>query len=221
MPIATVPPELEIPAIDLSPDSPQTDEERAATLLKALNTVGFLFVLNPHADLDVAHVRDIFSAGEELFSVPLEAKEAVPMDLASGAGYTSMMGQTTGDRSERVRGDIKESFSIGSDTLASIPSASAALAPRLNAFRQACFACGTRLLDLFTIALGYPEGDDRYFSRRHTYGHNESLRLINYPAFPRAKADEVEKQGGQTRWDELKIGEKDLRAGAHQDFGSA
>lgn len=86
MPVAIQPPTLHIPVIDLSPASTQTDTERAAILLDALRTVGFLHVLNPHAGLDIKHVRDIFIAGEELFSLPLDEKAAVGFDVESGAG---------------------------------------------------------------------------------------------------------------------------------------
>ncbi|ORY35920.1 hypothetical protein BCR39DRAFT_39905 [Naematelia encephala] len=223
MPVAVQPPKLNIPSIDLSPTAGKTDDELAATLLEALNTVGFLHVLNPGAGLDLPHVRDIFAAGSELFELPLEQKEAVGFDVATGAGYTSMMGQITGAKAHRFRGDLKESFSIGPSTSASLPSLlpSESLVPRIEAFRRACFACGLRLLDLFTIALKTPDDDPKYFRSRHTYHNNESLRLIHYPSFPRATAEDEAAQGKETSWSQLKIGEQDIRAGAHQDFGSA
>ncbi|WVQ81068.1 hypothetical protein IAT38_003190 [Cryptococcus sp. DSM 104549] len=223
MPVAVQPPKLHIPTIDLSPSSGKSDAELAATLLEALNTVGFLHVLNPGPGLTQKDARDIFQAGSELFALPLEDKEAVGFNVETGAGYTSMMGQTTGAKAHRFRGDLKESFSIGPSTSASLPAAlpSDTLVPRIEAFRRACFACGHRLLDLFTLALKTPDGDPKYFASRHSYHNNESLRLIHYPPFPRASGKEVEGQGRDTKWGELKIGDKDIRAGAHQDFGSA
>ncbi|KAK8869510.1 hypothetical protein IAR55_000075 [Kwoniella newhampshirensis] len=223
MPVAIQPPTLHIPTIDLSPSSGKSDAELAETLLEALNTVGFLHVLNPGPGLTQKDVRGIFDVGSELFKLPLEEKEAVGFDVETGAGYTSMMGQTTGAKAHRFRGDLKESFSIGPTTSSSLPSSlpDESLIPKVEAFRQSCFSCGLRLLDLFTLALKTPEDDPTYFRSKHTYHNNESLRLIHYPAFPRAAPDEENSQGKTTKWGELKIGEKDIRAGAHQDFGSA
>lgn len=225
MPVPVTPPTLHIPAIDLSPSSSQTDSERASILLSALATVGFLHVLNPSPSLTRSHVCDIFAAGSTLFDTPLSDKEAVGFDVATGAGYTSMMGQTTGDKSKRLRGDLKESFSIGPNTAVSIPQSSVHSDPtivnRLEEFREACFETGLRLLDLFTTALKTPDDDPAYFRSKHSYGNNESLRLIHYPAFPRASADEEGAQTKATGWEDLRIGDKDIRAGAHQDFGSA
>ncbi|RSH82184.1 hypothetical protein EHS25_006117 [Saitozyma podzolica] len=225
MPVPVTPPTLHIPAIDLSPSSSQTDSERASILRSALATVGFLHVLNPSPSLTRSHVRDIFAAGSSLFDIPLSDKEAVGFDVDTGAGYTSMMGQTTGDKSKRLRGDLKESFSIGPNTAVSIPQSNAHSDPtivnRLEEFREACFETGLRLLDLFTIALKTPDDDPAYFRGKHSYGNNESLRLIHYPAFPRASADEQGAQTKATGWEDLRIGDKDIRAGAHQDFGSA
>lgn len=86
MPIAIQPPTLHIPTIDLAPTSPHTDDERAATLLEALNTVGFLHVLNPGDGLTREDVRRIFKVGTELFELPLQDKERVGFDVESGAG---------------------------------------------------------------------------------------------------------------------------------------
>nr|XP_031861064.1 uncharacterized protein CI109_003424 [Kwoniella shandongensis]KAA5528136.1 hypothetical protein CI109_003424 [Kwoniella shandongensis] len=201
MPVAIQPPTLDIPTIDLAPSSGKSDAELAETLLQALNTVGFLHVLNPGPGLTQKDVRGIFDVGSKL--------------------YTSMMGQTTGAKAHRFRGDLKESFSIGPSTISSVPAniPDTTLIGQLEDFRQSCFDCGLRLLDLFTLALKTPEGDPSYFRSKHTYHNNESLRLIHYPAFPRASKDEEGVQGKSTNWGELKIGEKDIRAVVELTFG--
>lgn len=129
------------------------------------------------------------------------------------------MGQFLGRNAERTRGDLKESFSIGPDSAVSIPTSAASAIPTLEAFRAACFAAGQRLLDLFTVALEIKD-DRAYFRSRHTYGHNESLRLLHYPSFPKGAANDDAGQDGKTQWASLKVGSKDIRAGQHQDFGS-
>ncbi|ORY26772.1 hypothetical protein BCR39DRAFT_589499 [Naematelia encephala] len=221
MPTAILPPKLHIPAIDLSPDSGKSDEDLAATLLEALFTVGFLYVLNPGPGLTTGHVRDMFEVAERLFAIPLEEKEAVVFDKDVGAGYTPMMGQTTGVDPNRFRGDLKESFSIGPNTTTSLPKSTYAtdIITKVQSFRRAAYDCSQRLLELFSVALKTPNGDKNYFTRRHTWQNNETLRIIHYPSFPKAE-DEAD-QGKETSWENLKVGSKDIRAGAHQDFGSA
>lgn len=90
--------------------------------------------------------------------------------------------------------------------------------PLLSAFRKSCHEAANDLLDLFTIALKI-ENDPSYFRSRHTYGGSESLRLLSYPPLPQGGASDIE-QDAKTEWAKLKVGEKDIRAGAHQDFGS-
>lgn len=111
----------------------------------------------------------------------------------------------------------RRSFSIGPDSAVSIPPSASSAISTLEAFRVACHTAGLRLVDLFTLALDIPDKD--YFRSRHSYGKNESLRLLHYPSFPKG-GESDEGQDGKTKWEEMRVGEKDIRAGAHQDFGS-
>lgn len=111
----------------------------------------------------------------------------------------------------------RRSFSIGPDSAVSIPPSGSSAISTLEAFRLACHTAGLRLVDLFTLALDIPDKD--YFRSRHSYGKNESLRLLHYPSFPKG-GESDEGQDGKTKWEEMRVGEKDIRAGAHQDFGS-
>ncbi|KAK4689325.1 hypothetical protein P7C73_g788, partial [Tremellales sp. Uapishka_1] len=84
MTLALAPPVLQILTIDFSGD--QSDAQLAGTLLEALNTVGFLHVLNPGDGLTAKKVREIFSSADQLFQLPLADKENVGFNIETGEG---------------------------------------------------------------------------------------------------------------------------------------
>lgn len=83
---SSTPPVLVIPTLDLSPDSGLTDAQLADTLLIALSSVGFLHIKNPGPGLTEEDVRHVMNTADELFALPLAAKEEMKMDFSVGTG---------------------------------------------------------------------------------------------------------------------------------------
>ncbi|KAK6904071.1 hypothetical protein I203_107585 [Kwoniella mangroviensis CBS 8507] len=189
-----------IPTIDLSSDSP---EKQAQVIKDALGSVGFFAVLN--GGPKVEDIDALFEYSKDFFALPMEEKEKF-LAGPSGSGYTKLLSQALGEGKR----DHKETFSYGKycgieeqpmPNPFSVPDTIAL--QTIRRFYKDCHEVSEKLMELFAQALELPED---HFRQSHSFGLNTAMSLIHYPSLDM----EGKKQ----------LGEKDIRAGAHRDWGT-
>ncbi|WWD00238.1 hypothetical protein V866_007147 [Kwoniella sp. B9012] len=189
-----------IPTIDLSSDSP---EKQAQTIKDALGSVGFFAVLN--GGPKVEDIDALFAYSKDFFSLPMGEKEKY-LAGPSGSGYTKLLSQALGEGKR----DHKETFSYGKycgikEQAMPYPFSSfdEIALQTIRRFYKDCHEVSEKLMELFAQALELPED---HFKQSHSFGLNTAMSLIHYPSLDL----EGKKQ----------LSEKDIRAGAHQDWGT-
>lgn len=206
-----------IPTIDFSSYSEGTNADRKALALQAdeiCRTVGFLVLIGHGVAYDVTN--RVWEASRDFFDLSLEDKQkSRSRDPDCPRGYFPSESEALAQsRGEVTPPDMKEMFSIGQETRPNeMPdgrSGSFFFGPNLwpvepVGFRDAWLAyyrmmedLGARIIGLFALALGLPEG---FFEPMHT-ATISALRALNYP-------ESIQP---------LRIGQQ--RAGTHSDYGS-
>ncbi|EWC48206.1 hypothetical protein DRE_02310 [Drechslerella stenobrocha 248] len=197
----------QIPVINVS----QTDSETADRLVDAAATFGFVFVELESTDINYNDVQRMFELSKAFFASPKSEKAKCAIS-ENNRGWSSMLSETLDPDNQR-RGDFKEAFNFGEfqDGKAQqpIPDALAAEESYLSGFYDSCHDLCVRLLQLFAMGLKIDEsaGGKHWFSARHDRSgpSGSILRLLHYPVIPE---------------DAGYVPEKDIRAGAHSDYGS-
>ncbi|KAF3088296.1 hypothetical protein TWF102_010202 [Orbilia oligospora] len=197
----------QIPVINVS----QIDIETADRLVDAAATFGFIFVELESTNIDYNSVQHMFQLSKKFFSSPRAEKEKCAIS-ENNKGWSSMLSETL-DPENQSRGDFKEALNFGEfkdgHAQQPLPDSLVADESTLNDFFTSCHNLCVRLLQLFAMGLKIDEeagGKDWFSSRHDQSGPSGSiLRLLHYPIIPS---------------DANYVPGKDIRAGAHSDYGS-
>ncbi|KAJ5653988.1 hypothetical protein N7490_000991 [Penicillium lividum] len=197
---------IELPVIDISnPHDPAVGK----AMLDAAAKYGFLYVNSKGTDFTVKDVDRGFELSKKFFASPAAEKETCRI-TPNNRGWSGMHTETLDPEHQRT-GDFKEAMNFGDfkDGKAQQP-LSASLAPHeaeIHGFAQLCDKTCKRILNLLSLGLEIPED---FFTTRHdpSAGPTGSiLRYLYYPSiFSPATANYKH--------------DKDVRAGAHSDYGS-
>ncbi|KAJ5223244.1 hypothetical protein N7468_007786 [Penicillium chermesinum] len=194
--------QVDLPMIDLShPDGVGSGK----ALLDAAVKYGFLYVDSRTCAFSGSDIDQMFAISEEFFG--LSTAEKLPFRRgANNRGWVGMHVETL-DPEHHEKGDFKEALNIGeleNGTLQQpLPSCTAAHERTIARFTELCNQTCSQILQFLAHGLEIP-GD--YFTSRHDPSHGatgNSLRLLYYPA------SITSYRSG-----------KDIRAGAHSDYGS-
>ncbi|CAG8157991.1 unnamed protein product [Penicillium nalgiovense] len=200
----TVP--IELPVIDISnPHDPAVGK----AMLDAAAKYGFLYVNSKGTDFNLEDVDHAFGLSKKFFSSPAQEKETCRIQQ-NNRGWSGMHTETLDPENQRT-GDFKEAMNFGDfkDGKAQQP-----LPPGLwpheaeiNGFAELCNKTCTRILTLLALGL---EIQEDFFTTRHdpsTGSTGSILRYLYYPSIfsPSTAAYKHD---------------KDVRAGAHSDYGS-
>lgn len=185
-----------VPVIDLS-DFEARRAEITEQLWSAATEVGF-FQLSHHG-IPLAQVREAFALSERFFALPRETKAQWPIARNAGWESLSQVRPSTGVP------DQKESYQMTRPRMAGLypsedelPGFKAAM----QAFEDASWAVGMRVLSCFADRLGF-ERD--FFTRLHDRtqaSYQSTLRLLHYYPIPADVQDKLDY----------------VRGGAHTDF---
>lgn len=189
-----------LPIIDFSRWLHGTGAEKkqvAQELAQACREVGFVYVINHGVSQEL--LEEAFGWSKKLFDLPTETKMLAPHppgpDVHRGyswpglekvSQYIHQEGEDSDAEDEALRQvqDCKESYEIGSETLAAQPNQwlPEAVLPGFRAFTTGfywtCFETAKELLRAIALGLGLDDPD--YLVRFHS-GENNQLRLLHYP----------------------------------------
>ncbi|KAF3908388.1 hypothetical protein ABW21_db0200058 [Orbilia brochopaga] len=204
---AVSPQTAQIPVINVS----QIDASTADKLVEAAATFGFIFIELESTNISYDDVQRMFELSKQFFASPRSEKAKCAIS-ENNKGWSSMLSETL-DPEHQSRGDFKEALNFGefADGKAQqpMPDALAADESYLSGFFDSCHNLCVRLLQLFAMGLNIDEdaGGKDWFSERHNRSgpSGSILRLLHYPVIP--------PEAGY-------VPEKDIRAGAHSDYGS-
>ncbi|KAJ6261864.1 hypothetical protein Dda_2663 [Drechslerella dactyloides] len=192
---AAPPQTAQIPVINVS----KIDASTADKLVDAAATFGFVFIELETTNIDYNDVQRMFELSKKFFASPRSEK-----------AKCAISENVFGNQISRLR-DLALNFGEFADGKAQqpMPDALAADESYLSGFFDSCHGLCVRLLQLFAMGLKIDEdaGGKDWFSARHNRSgpSGSILRLLHYPIIP-AEAGYVP--------------EKDIRAGAHSDYGS-
>ncbi|KAJ5939144.1 hypothetical protein N7466_002278 [Penicillium verhagenii] len=197
---------IELPVIDISnPHDPAVGK----AMLDAAAKYGFLYVNSKGTDFSVEDVDRGFGLSKKFFASPAAEKETCRI-TPNNRGWSGMHTETLDPEHQRT-GDFKEAMNFGDfkDGKAQQP-LPPSLAPHeseIHGFAELCNKTCNRILTLLSLGLEMPED---FFTTRHdpSVGPTGSiLRYLYYPSiFSPATASYKH--------------DKDVRAGAHSDYGS-
>ncbi|CDM30686.1 hypothetical protein DTO013E5_665 [Penicillium roqueforti] len=200
----TVP--IELPVIDISnPHDPAVGK----AMLDAATKYGFLYVNSKGTDFTVEDVDHAFGLSKKFFSSPSQEKETCKIQ-PNNRGWSGMHTETLDPEHQRT-GDFKEAMNFGDfkDSKAQqlLPPSLEPHEAEINGFAELCNKTCTRILTLLALGL---EIQEDFFTTRHdpsTGATGSILRYLYYPSIfsPTTAAYKHD---------------KDVRAGAHSDYGS-
>ncbi|MCB0374583.1 MAG: hypothetical protein KDD04_01540 [Sinomicrobium sp.] len=199
-----------IPVIDFAAyfsDERQEKEHLAKQLHTACKDIGFFYLENHGVSKQL--IGDIFKQAKALFSLPEKEKMAMHVKHSKAQrGYFPAMEENT----NKATYDLKEGFDMSRDLPEDhvnvrkgltfygpnvYPESLPSFKPVLDAYYNEMWKLGTRLLNVFAIALGLPETffDDKVNDPM------AQLRLLHYPPHHKRKNSNV------------------LSCGEHTDYG--
>ncbi|KAF3910899.1 hypothetical protein ABW20_dc0108202 [Dactylellina cionopaga] len=189
----------QIPVINVS----QIDAETADRLVDAAATFGFIFVELESTNIEYNNVQHMFELSKKFFASPPSEKAKCAITESDGAQCSPKHWIPSTKRALNF-GEFQDS-----KAQQAMPTALVDNEQDLSDFFDSCHNLCVRLLQLFAMGLKIDEeagGKDWFSSRHNKSGPSGSiLRLLHYPIVP-AEANYVP--------------EKDIRAGAHSDYGS-
>ncbi|EQK98657.1 Oxoglutarate/iron-dependent oxygenase [Ophiocordyceps sinensis CO18] len=181
-----------IPVINLDGDQAQV----ARQLVSAAEEHGFIYIRNLGNDIAAADSKQIFDAS---------AGEKQRCSIKNNRGWAGMHVEALDPKNQKL-GDFKEAFNFGEFVDAKarqpLPSTVAHEEPHFSAFADSCRSLCHKIL--YLLGLGLHVGD--FFSSAHFTsqdGSGTTLRFLRYPP--------AESTAHSAR---------DIRAGAHSDYGS-
>jgi len=203
---------MELPVLDLKDTSPP-DPKIAKDLIDSVSRYGFVFVKNSSGQIPPSDIDSVFQLSKQFFKSP--AQDKTPFRVNSGSsgknsGWFEMHTELL-DPEKQATGDFKEAFNMNEfrngKAQQPLPPILKANEDRLNAFIDHCYRLCLLILRYFAAGLEIDSkaGGSEFFQRFHDRsGPSGSVfRLLYYPAMSQAYDNE-----------------KDIRAGAHSDYGS-
>ncbi|KAJ5932367.1 hypothetical protein N7516_006856 [Penicillium verrucosum] len=200
----TVP--IELPVIDISdPHDPAVGK----AMLDAAAKYGFLYVNSKGIDFTVEDVDRGFGLSKKFFSSPAEEKQICRIQ-PNNRGWSGMHIETLDPEHQRT-GDYKEAMNFGDfkDGKAQQP-LPPSLTPHeaeINGFAEICNKTCTRILTLLALGL---EIQEDFFTTRHDPNTGPTGSILRYLWYPSIFSSETASYKH----------DKDVRAGAHSDYGS-
>ncbi|KAJ5492228.1 Oxoglutarate/iron-dependent dioxygenase [Penicillium expansum] len=197
---------IELPVIDISnPHDPAVGK----AMLDAATKYGFLYVNSKGTDFTVEDVDRGFGLSKKFFSSPAEEREICRIQ-PNNHGWSGMHTETLDPEHQRT-GDFKEAMNFGDfkDGKAQQP-LPASLTPHeaeINDFAELCNKTCTRILTL--LALGLKIKED-FFTTRHDPSKGPTGSILRYLYYPSIFSPTTASYKH----------DKDVRAGAHSDYGS-
>ncbi|KAJ5107071.1 hypothetical protein N7456_003746 [Penicillium angulare] len=197
---------IELPVIDISnPNDPAVGK----AMLDAAAKYGFLYVNSKGTDFSAEDVDHGFGLSKKFFASPATEKEVCRI-TPNNRGWSGMHTETLDPEHQRT-GDFKEALNFGDfkDGKAQQPLPESLLPheSEIDGFAQLCNKTCNRILTLLSLGLEMPED---FFTTRHDPKNGPTgsiLRYLYYPSiFSPATASYKH--------------DKDVRAGAHSDYGS-
>ncbi|KAJ5919501.1 hypothetical protein N7454_009336 [Penicillium verhagenii] len=195
---------IDLPLVDISNSN---YDAAGKAMLQAAVKYGFLYVDSRTTAFAKSDVESAFDLSKQFFSLPVSEK--VPYRRGdTNAGWVGMHVETL-DPKHHERGDFKEALNIaaalptGGNIIQPLPPCLRSREADITRFTNLCNQTCAQILTLLAHGL---EISADFFTSRHdsSQGPTEnSLRLLHYPArVPGYRP------------------EKDIRAGAHSDYGS-
>ncbi|KAJ6078995.1 hypothetical protein N7467_008748 [Penicillium canescens] len=197
---------IELPVIDISnPHDPAVGK----AMLDAAAKYGFLYVNSKGTDFTAEDVDHGFELSKKFFASPAAEKETCRIE-PNNHGWSGMHIETLDPEHQRT-GDFKEAMNFGDfkDGKAQQP-LPPSLKPHeseINDFAGLCNKTCTRILTL--LALGLEINED-FFTIRHDPTTGPTGSILRYLYYPSLKSEATKSYKH----------DKDVRAGAHSDYGS-
>ncbi|CAL5870702.1 uncharacterized protein PFLUO_LOCUS4942 [Penicillium psychrofluorescens] len=197
---------IELPVIDISnPHDPSVGKQ----MLDAAAKYGFLYVNSKGTDFTTEDVDHAFGLSKKFFASPAEEKETCRI-TPNNRGWSGMHTETLDPEHQRT-GDFKEAMNFGDfkDGKAQQP-LPPSLVPHeaeINGFAALCNKTCNRILNLLALGL---EMQEDFFTSRHDPSDGPTGSILRYLYYPSifSAATAAYKH------------DKDVRAGAHSDYGS-
>ncbi|KAJ6119684.1 hypothetical protein N7523_003964 [Penicillium sp. IBT 18751x] len=197
---------IELPVIDISdPNDPAVGK----AMLDAAAKYGFLYVNSKGSDFTVEDVDRGFALSKKFFASPAAEKETCRIK-PNNRGWSGMHTETLDPEHQRT-GDFKEAMNFGDfvngKAQQPLPASLAPHESEIHDFATLCNKTCTRILNLLALGLEVPQD---FLTSRHDPSKGPTgsiLRYLYYPSiFSPATASYKH--------------DKDVRAGAHSDYGS-
>lgn len=203
---------MELPVLELKHSFPP-DPQIAKDLINSVARYGFVYVKNNSGQIPPRDINAMFNLSERLFKSPDGEKATFKVNSGSSgknSGWFPVHGEVL-DPEKQARGDFKEVFNMNEfrDGKAQqpLPSVLKENESQLDNFINHCYHLCLWVLRYFAAGLEINPrvGGSEFFTRFHDRSSPSGsvFRLLYYPAMSGA-------------YDQ----EKDIRAGAHSDYGS-
>ncbi|KAM7221139.1 hypothetical protein V8F06_003524 [Rhypophila decipiens] len=197
-----------IPVIDIASENEQDQVRIAKELVEAAIEHGFIYIKNTGKDIPIEVVEEAFDLSKKLFDSPLEEKQKCTIQQ-NNRGWSAMQYETLDPSNQRV-GDYKEAFNFGefqnSKAQQPLPASITPHESEISHFRDQCHNLCLKINTL--LGIGLEVDPPSFFTTAHRRENGPSgtiLRWLYYP--PQSSTDASD-------------AEKDVRAGAHSDYGS-
>ncbi|KAJ5488998.1 hypothetical protein N7539_003888 [Penicillium diatomitis] len=197
---------IALPVIDISnPHDPAVGK----AMLEATAKYGFLYVNSKGADFTPEVVDHAFGLSKKFFASPSSDKETCRI-MPNNRGWSGMHTETLDPEHQRT-GDFKEAMNFGDfkDGKAQQP-LPASLKPHesdISDFAQLCNKTCKRILNLLSLGLEIPQD---FFTTRHDPSLGPTGSILRFLWYPSIFSPETASYKH----------DKDVRAGAHSDYGS-
>ncbi|KAJ5246186.1 hypothetical protein N7468_001169 [Penicillium chermesinum] len=197
---------IELPVIDISnPHDPAVGK----AMLDAAAKYGFLYVNSKGTDFTAEDVNHAFSLSEKFFASPKAEKETCRI-TPNNRGWSGMHTETLDPEHQRT-GDFKEAMNFGDfkdgQAQQPLPPSLKPHESEINSFASLCNKTCTRILTLLALGLEIPPD---FFTSRHDPSVGPTGSILRYLWYPSIFSSETASYAH----------DKDVRAGAHSDYGS-
>ncbi|EPS32502.1 hypothetical protein PDE_07462 [Penicillium oxalicum 114-2] len=197
---------IELPVIDISnPHDPAVGK----AMLDAAAKYGFLYVNSKGTDFTAQDVDHAFGLSRKFFASPVSDKETCRI-TPNNRGWSGMHTETLDPEHQRT-GDFKEAMNFGDfkngKAQQPLPTSLTPHESEIADFAQLCNKTCKRILNLLSLGLEMPED---FFASRHDPSSGPTGSILRFLWYPSIFSPETASYKH----------DKDVRAGAHSDYGS-